>query len=277
MDHCAQPNPQASQNPPALPGGGVLYRLRLLRYAPNRLSDEFYNIAALVYDEHRRLLDARFTPDFVRLRANPLADLRFLLLLKEDFENRRLLGEGFDAYVEDLLENLSQGLQISEEKSFLGGAAGKEMERLVDTYLATPRRSELRAAGPQPDTRRWVLAKLRDALRLHGLAERLQADVSVGAAVSPRFSFRIDYAYKPNGKTHYIQALSLRRDLNDAGRLCFVFDRLRSQIPAALTAVVPDILPEDTWKLLESSDIRPWRVSQVGDLALSIRQDLQLS
>ncbi len=273
MDHCAEPNARASQSRPEAPGGGVLYRLRLLRYAPNRLSDEFYNIAALVYDEHRRLLDARFTPDFVRLRANPLTDLRFLLLLKEDFESRRLLGEGFDIYIENLLKNLSQGLQISEEKSFLGGAAAGEMERLVRTYLATPRRSELRAA-PRTDTRRWVLARLRDALRLHGLAERLQTDVSVGAAVSPRFSFHIDYAYKPNGKTHYIHALSLRHDLSDAGRLCFVFERLQSRIPAALTAVVPDILPEDTWKLLESSDIRPWRVSQVNDLALLVRQDL---
>ena len=258
---------------PAVPGLSR-YRFRLLRYAPNRLSEEFYNVAALLYDDQGLLLEARFAPDFVRLRSNPLADLRFLVMLKEDFESRRLLGEGFSEYVERLQQDLSQGLQISEEKVFLGGEAAGEIERLARTYLATLHRPEGRAAGFEPGSRRWVQSRLRDTFQLYHLTGRLDAGVPVGSFVSPRFSFQIDYGYKPNGETRYIHALSARNDLTDAGRLCFVFDRIRARQPSQMTAVVGDALPADTRELLESSRIRPWAVSKLDDLALAVRDEL---
>jgi len=261
------------------------YRFRLLRYAPNRLSEEFYNLAVLLYDAAGGLLDARFTPDFVRLRSNPLADLEFLERLREEFENRRLEGEGFSRYVEEMTGSLSQGLQISEEKGLLAldtmaetmAAPISEMDRLERTYLATPRRGEVRPQEAAPGTRRWVQARLRETFRLYHLLERIKSEVAVGAYVSPRFSFHIDYAYQPNGRTCYVQALSQQHDMNDAGRLCFVFDRIRSQSDAALTAVVADGLPDDTHALLESSQIRRWPVSKLDELALAVRDELGLT
>jgi len=254
-----------------------LFKFRLLRYAPNRLSEEFFNIAVLLYDGRGRLVEARFTPDFVRLRCNPLADLRFLEALKADFENRRLLGENFSEFIAQVQQNLSQAVQITEGKSFLGSDSQESITRLVETYLMTLRRAESRESDPPPEgTRRWVQSRLHDTIRLYHLHERLDSAVAVGSFVSPRFSFQIDYAYKPNGETHYIHALSARHDLADAGRLCFVFDRIRALRPSQLTAIVGDALATDTRELLESSRIRPWAVSRLDDLALEIRDELRL-
>lgn len=253
-----------------------VFRFQLLRYSPNRLSEEFYNIAVLVYGPDGKLADARFAPDFNRLRCHPLADLAFLQRLKDDFENRQLQGAGFAGYVEEMRTHLAQGLHLSEEKAFLGGEPRQEIERLAATFLTTPRRSELRPAAPAPGTRRWIQAKLREALQLYHVLERLEKEVAVGRFVSPRFSFQMDYAYRPNGRTHYLHALSLHHDMSDAPRLCFVFDRVRAQQAAALTAVVDDGLPADTRDLLRSSSIDLCAVSKLDELAMSVRADLGL-
>ncbi|HYM12149.1 MAG TPA: DUF3037 domain-containing protein [Bryobacterales bacterium] len=258
----------------------MTYRFHLLRYSPNRLSEEFYNIAVLLYDDAGRLLDASFAPDFTRLRSNPLADLPFLAALKQEFENRRLAGETFSQYVEELAANASSGVQLSEEKFFEGGGAPQEaieqMDRLTRVYLVTPRRSEIRPAETLPGTRRWILGRMRQTFDLYHLTGRLESDVPVGSYVSPRFPFHVDYACKPNGVVHYLHALSLRHDLAGAGRLCFVYDRIRAQAPAKLTAVVADDLPQDTHALLQSSQITPWPVSRLDDLALAVRDELGL-
>lgn len=255
-----------------------VYKFHLLRYSPNRLSEEFYNVALLLYGPDGKLLDARFTPDFKRLRCHPLADLEFLEQLQADFENRHLAGEGFSDYVEDLRRNLSQVLHLSEEKAFEGGDPFQQIERLAGAYLATPKRSEVRPLEAPAGTRRWILGRLRDAFRQYHVLERVEAEVPVGSFVSPRFSFQVDYAYRPNGRTHYLHALSLRHDMSDAPRLCFVFDRIRAQRgdAAAMTAVVDDSLPLDTRDLLGSSFIRPYPVSKVDELALAVREELGL-
>jgi len=252
----------------------MLFKFQLLRYAPNRLSEEFYNIAVLLYGSDGRLVDARFAPDFLRLRCHPLADLPFLRSLREEFEERRLAGEGFSGYVDELTRNLSQSLQLSEEKSLLAEEAPAVMDRLKGTYLATPRRAELRTGEAPPGTRRWIRTRLEETFRLYHVLERLDRDVAVGTYVSPRFSFRVDYAYQPNGHNCYIQALSMEHDLQDASRLCFVFDRIRAQAPAEMTAVVGDNLPADTRGLLETSQIRPFPVGRADQLALAVRQAL---
>lgn len=255
-----------------------IYKFQLVRYSPNRLSEEFYNVALLLFHPDGKLLDARFTPDFLRLRCHPLADIEFLRRLKDDFENRRLGGEGFSGYVEDLGRNLSQVLHLSEEKAFEGGDPLQEIERLAQTYLATPKRSEVRPVEAPAGTRRSILGQVRERFRLYHVLEHLEAEVPVGSFVSPRFSFHLDYAYRPNGRTHYIHALSLRHDMSDAPRLCFVFDRIRAQRgeEVALTAVVDDSLPADTRELLGSSLIRPYPVSKVDELALAVRDELGL-
>jgi len=253
-----------------------VYTFQLVRYAPNRLSDEFYNIALLLYGPGGGLIDARFAPDFLRLRCHPLADLEFLHQLKQDFENRQLAGEGFAGYVEGLRLNLSQGLHLSEEKAFEGGHPVEEIERLARTYLATPRRSEVRPVEVLPGTRRWIHGRLQETLRMYHVLERLDAGVEVGSFVSPRFAFQMDYGYRPNGRSRYLHALSLRHDMNDAPRLCFVFERIRGRADATLTAVVDDSLPEDTRELLGSSGIEACAVAKLDGLALAVRQDLGL-
>ena len=253
-----------------------LFKFQVIRYSPNRLSEEFYNLAVLLYGPDGKLVDARFTPDFKRLRCHPLADLEFLDRLKDEFEARLLEGEGFLAYIDELRRNLSQGLHLSEERAFLGGDTREEVERLVRTYLATPKRSEVRREPERPGTRARIRERMRETFDLYKLLPHLQVEAPVGSFVSPRFSFEMDYAYRVNGRTHYIHAVSLHHDMNDAPRLCFVFDRIRSQAEAALTAVVHDDLPDDTGQLLESSQIRRCLVSKLDQFALDIREDLGL-
>ena len=53
-----------------------------------------------------------------------------------------------------------------------------------------------------------------------------------------------------------------------------MFDRIRSRAPTALTAVFDDTLPEDTRELLATSEIRPWAVSQLDELAIEVRRNL---
>jgi hypothetical protein len=252
------------------------YAFRLLRYAPNRLSEEFYNVAVLLYDESGQLLDARFAPNFNRFRCHPLSDLPMLAALREEFESRRLEGAGFTGYVESLTRHLSQTLQLSGSRSFLAEDWLPEIERLSRTYLETPRRSEVRPAGPPSGARRWIRRRLRETFEMYHLLDRLETDIPVGSYVSPRFSFHLDYGYRPDDHTRYVQALSAHHGLSGAARLCFVFDRVRAQTEAALTAVADDSLPEDTRSLLESSRIRWWPVSKLDALAVTIREELRV-
>lgn len=77
------------------------YRFRLLRYAPT-ISGEFYNVAVVLYDAAGGIIDARFANEFDRLRCNPAVEIPVLEALRNEFEEGRLLGEGFHGYFENL-------------------------------------------------------------------------------------------------------------------------------------------------------------------------------
>ena len=92
------------------------YAFHLLRYVPNIVSAEFFNVGVFLYGEDGGIIDARFAPDFRRLRCNPLVELDYLAALRDEFEEQRLRGEAFSQYVDRLRQNLSNYLQISGEK-----------------------------------------------------------------------------------------------------------------------------------------------------------------
>lgn len=104
---------------------------------------------------------------------------------------------------------------------------------------------------------------------------RSDAEVNYGG---PRLRFRFDYGYPPNGAAKYLHGVALRNDLNDAQKLCFVIERLRSisGSPVALTAVIDDALPQETRDLLAASDVAVHEASRLDELALAVRSELGL-
>ncbi len=254
------------------------YHFQLLRYVPNLISGEYFNIGLLLHDNENRLIDARFTADFRRLRCHPLAELDYLEALRNEFEEKRLLGEGFSEYVRGLSEHLSAGLEVTDSRVFWGGAAEGEIERLRQSFLVTPSRREIHGddSGALPGTRRALRRQMELAFRrYHLIGAGLDSQVSVPYA-GPRLRFTFDYSYQPNGAVHYIHALTLRNNVSDASKLCFVFERLRARAAESpeLTAVLDDSFPDDTRELLKSSAIVTRPASQLNELAFSIRGEL---
>ena len=256
------------------------YRFQVLRYVPNLVSGEYFNIGLLLHDSENRLIDARFTADFRRLRCHPLAELDYLEALRNEFEEKRLLGEGFSEYVRGLSEHLSAGLELSGPRVCWGADAAGEMERLRQCFLVTPSRQEIHGEGAEalPGTRRALRRQMEQAFRrYHLIGAGLDTQLSVPYA-GPRLRFTFDYSYQPNGSVRYIHALALRNNVSDASKLCFVFERLcaRAGESPELTAVLDDSFPDDTRELLESSAIVTRPASQLDELALSIRGELGL-
>lgn len=258
------------------------YKFQLLRYAPSVVAEEFYNIGVLLYDQANRLLDARFAGEFRRMRCHPLVEMEYLEALRHEFEEHRLLGEGFSQYIQTLQKSLARTLQITDRKAFLGNDATAEMDRLYRTYVATPPR--LNPGGEErdlrPGTRRALRRLMERTFERYGLLGArpiLESDVAMqyGGA---RLAFTFDYRYQPNGVGKLLHGVAHRNDVNEASKLCLAFERVRgrSDAPLELTAVVDDMVMPDTLELLESSEIRTWQAGRMDELAMAIRGEMGL-
>jgi hypothetical protein len=214
------------------------------------------------------------------LRCHPLADFEYIEALRSEFEESRLLGENFSAYSRELQRDLAATLQVSDQRSFWGGEAGVEMERLYRDYVATPPGFVKDAAAAAGGTRRALRQQMESVFERHHLfggGRRLRRDVKVPYGAG-RLQFTFDYSYPPNGASRYLHGVALRNDLQEASKLCFVLERLRAREEQGVTlaAVVEDGVPPDTLELLASSNIQAWKSSGLEDLALAIRGDLGL-
>lgn len=257
------------------------YRYQLLRFAPNSVSGEFFNIAVVLWDGEGRIVDARFASDYKRMACNPLVDLDYLAALRDEFEEQRLLGEGFSEYLKQLERHLSSSLLLSAASPFLGGDPAEEMDRLVRTYIATPpplSGSEERSA-PAAGSRRGVLGRMQRTFEELGLfrdGKGLRAGFEVEYVEGVKFRF--DYGYLPAaGGERYLHALGAPNGENDASRLCLVYDRVTATSNGGrrgLTAVHAEEIPPSALKLLASSRIEPVSVSQAEGLGLRVREEL---
>ena len=257
------------------------YRYQLLRFAPNSVSDEFFNIAVVLRDADGRVVDARFTPDYRRMACHPLVEVEYLAQLRDEFEERRLLGEGFTEYLEQMRRHLSSTLTLSEEAAFFGGEPSAEMDRLVKTYVATPPglggggSRDGGGAGSRTAVRR-LMQRTFEELQLFRGGEGLRSGVEVAYAGELTFSF--DYGYQPaGGGERYLHALGSRNDETEASRLCLVYDRIsgdRSGGVRELTAVLAEEVSDKARALLESSRIEAVEVRAVRALGERVREEL---
>jgi Protein of unknown function (DUF3037) len=266
---------------PAIEGSTIKYRFELLQYVPNVIAGEAFNIGVLLYDDAGRLLDARFAGEFHRLRCHPLVDLDYLHALRNEFEERRLHGEGFSAYISELKKNLSNTLQVSAVAAFRGENAVAEIERLFSSYVATPVPAgrEVEGREPPPGSRRALRRRIEDVFRSYSLfanGDRLRKDVKVNYG-SSRLQFTFDYAYPADGAARYLHGLALNDDLGRAEKLCFVYERLRAREDGVgLTVVLDDGVQDDVKELIESSQIVSCQAERLDELAFAIRKDLGL-
>ncbi|MCY4588246.1 MAG: DUF3037 domain-containing protein [Bryobacterales bacterium] len=257
------------------------YDFQLIRYVPNVAAAEFFNVGLLLYGEQRELLDARFASDFRRMKCHPLVEMPYLEALRDEFKEHRLAGEGFSSYINELCKNLSASLDVTSPKTFWGGNAPAEMDRLFDTYVTTPQPDESaqRDQSPPAGTRAALRLRMEDSFRRHYLLDadrRLQANDSVQYG-GPRMRFSFDYSYRPNGATRYVHGIAARNEINDATRLSFVFERIQRQNEeSALAVVLGEGVQDDTADLLAASGAVNWPVTQVDQLAMAIREELGL-
>ena len=258
--------------------GGPLagYRFQLLRLRPVPASDEHYNVAVILLDADGRVVDARFSPDLSRLRCHPAVEMAYVEALRNEFEDRLLLGEGFSEYFAELSGRLSNTLDISEPRALDAADPASELQRLVDTYVA-PRGAAVGADGEReapPGSRRDVRRRLEAALE----AQRLFANGdglrrSVRHAYGPgRLVHTFDFGYAPadGSGERLLHALGARDEANEAARLCFIFERLRSRL-GGLTGG-PRRAGRGDARLLESCAIEPVPVSSVAAVAERVRR-----
>ncbi len=271
----------SAKTPTAMPAPRS-YRFQLLQCRPLPVSDEHYNIGVVLFGEDGRVLDARFTPDLSRLRCHPAVEMPYLEMLRDELEERRLFGEGFTEYFNELRGNLSNTLDLSAELAFDGGDPAVEMDRLVATYVAPRGLTEgdgEEPRAPAPGSRRAVRLALERALEderlfLNGHGVQRDRPRSYGPG---KLVFTFDFGYQPSDGSaeRALHALGSRDEASEAARLCFVFGRLRQTL-GKLTVVAHDGLAEETRGLLESSEIEPVLVSGARALAERIRGELGL-
>ncbi len=250
------------------------YAFRLLRYRPTN-SGEFYNVAVVLEDESGAVVDARFTPDFDRFSCNPAADLELLERIRDEFEESRLLGEGFSEHLRALTASRYPLFEQASPEAFFGGDAPAEVDRLVRDYLATP-------AAPQSGRtasaggRQAIRRRMDQTLERHGLIGESLVRRKAEAIYGPSLRFQFDFGYQPRaGGMRYLQAFPDRNGVAEAGRLCFVMEHLAERAGRRLTAVHSEAEVE-ALALLESGGVVVARLDQIEEVALHAREDLGL-
>lgn len=271
-----------STPPPAAPDSLRSYRFQLLRCRPVPVSSEHFNIAIVLLNAEGQVVDARFSQDLSRLRCHPAVEMPLVEMLRDEFEERRLLGEGFTEYFQELQRNLSNTFDLSDEVALDSDDPLAEMDRLVATYVAPRGLAEPGAGdgrGPAPGSRRAVRQELERALdeaslflNGHGVQRDVRRAYGPGKLV---FTFDFGYEAAEGETSRAMHALGSKDEASEAARLCFVFGRMRESLNA-LTVVAHDELADETRGLLESSDIEPVLVSAAGDLAERVRGELGL-
>ena len=215
----------------------------LVEYSPAPLRETRVAVGLLLFDASRRLVRHKFTGDWRRVRClDPRADLSLLGGLPGYFESRIADARGF--LYEELMsrrEEDSGGIQISAPRGVLSTDAELEFETLFREHIAAAP-TEHSKRPPRAGSRRWIHAQVSDSLRRHALWERFSKDVAVAEYTAPGDRFRIDFSCRPNGVTHYLHAISLERDWNQAKLLSYTFWRIREQARATMTAIVADPL-----------------------------------
>ena len=178
----------------------------LLRYAPSALRDTSVAIGLFLLDASGNRVRSRMTRNWRAVRClDPQADLGLLASLVEQFERLAVDPSAVAGTEQDMplfqrllrmQEEYAGAVRVSLPQGVLAADPVAEFERLFAQYVEVPRPAR-EPAAPRPGTRRWVHARLSDALRRHALSDVLLRDVAVEQFTAPGDAFRIDFGYRP--------------------------------------------------------------------------------
>jgi hypothetical protein len=266
----------------------------LVEYAPSALRQSHIAIGLFLLEPSGRLLQHGFTRDWRRLRClDPQADLALLAHVPVHFEEIIRAATVMErppsstpaasSLYEELVRmqlDFSGSLQISSPRGVLTANPQEEFQRLFEEHVERPRP----AAGKRlwrEGSRPWIHARLSDAIERHALRDRLSRDIPVEEFTAPGDGFRIDFAYRPNGITKYLHAISLERDWNQTKLLSYTYWRIREKIPAQMTAIVADADPhlpavESCRQILASAGIALQPLSLLDPYLEGVRRELHL-
>jgi hypothetical protein len=251
----------------------------VVRYAPNVARDEGVNIGVLLYCAEDRYLGCLFTDDLGPIRRmDRHADRRLIGGLQQAFEQQIEEHEADqEAYLKSLCDSLSNAVRIEDPRPCLLTDPQTEIEELYT-----------RAVGVSPlhpshqDTRLKIKQRLTAALMRAGVWERIEKRIPAARWTKPGDAFTFDYGYRPNGRIHFVHALSLKRDTQLGKTLVYTLDCVRRKEEATLTAVV-EAVPEGndaparaTHDILQEGRIRVAAVAELETLTESIRHDLRM-
>lgn len=262
--------------------------LYLVQYIPSLVRGEHVNIGLFLHSPREKYLGCLFTDDLRRIkRFHPQADLKFLRALQPDFEKQiDESGDDLDRYIQYMQRTFSNLIQVAEPRTCLLADPQRELADLFARFVG-----ERAAGAPPEDTRLRVKQKLTAALSLAGVWERVEKLIPAARWTDPGDTFTFDYGYKPLqvggeriGHTHFIHALSLKRDADAklAKVLVYTFDRVRLKEATALTAVVEaraatrDRVANLSQRILEDGGVQIQPIDGVDDFAQSIRRELML-
>jgi hypothetical protein len=258
----------------------------VVQYVPDVTRGEFLNIGLFLHSPEEDFLDCLFTDDLHRVkRFHPHADMELLRELQSYFEQQIKEHESdLEAYIREMQESLSNLVQVTPPRTCLAAEPQAEMQDLFARYVGA------RLAGPPPqDTRMRIKQRLTDALRRHGVLDRLEKRIPAEQWTHQGDPFCFDFGYrpeqvatKPNGHIKLIHAHSLSRDQlgHEAHLLANTVRYVRQKEPARLTVVVEglpapeDETPSHSQRILLDADITIQPLAGVDGFAQAVRAEL---
>lgn len=211
-------------------------RYRILRYMPNLVRDEWVNVGVLLEEipserggPLRPRLEVRLIDEdaeIIRLRRlHPGVDESLLRSLPGEFEARlQAPPEQVSVYLEKLDQTLSNTLQFGPNKGVLADDFDSELERLFREQVSVPRAAR---GGIVESTAQWIRKRIDDVFRRRQILPRLQKKIRVDEFTQPGDPTRIDYGYRFNGTTGYMQIVPLKSDTSRAKVFAYTAECIR--------------------------------------------------
>jgi hypothetical protein len=257
----------------------------LLRYVPDAVKDEFVNVGVVLMEHGTGYADVRFTREWKRVRClDPDADVEMLEGLEREIKERMLEGKSSQEWLmKRMADTFSNAIRMTPGKAVLADSPQEEIGRLAEMYLERARKSSRNVSG-----RMQIFQTMRGEFERQGVWSLMRHNVAVSEYTHRGDPLKIDAAYRPNGRVHMYQAVSLESDVNAAKVLAFTYPKLREGVmrtekaEAVLTAIVesePDRQDDETMFALETLSGVGIITASIADLpriALSVRQQMGL-
>jgi hypothetical protein len=165
--------------------------------------------------------------------------------LPEEFEAQLGLpnGAGTDpsrAALSRLEQTLSNVIQLAPQKGLLAEDMDAELDRLYHDHVEPPR---ARRGLDDLATRNAIRMRANQVFRSAGIWPRLNRHVRISEYTYAGDPLRIDYTYRRNGTTGFVQALPLGREPGQAKVLAFTADAIRTKLPHSEFIAVTETAP----------------------------------